>query len=261
MLPRYTELEFTTAKTSNRLACECEQCHKIFYAKKSVILNFLNGGKSRVSFCSRKCMGNSKIKILIIKCEQCGKEFHRAPSQIAKRDHQFCSSKCYRGYQKLQRTYICQHCGKEFIRYACCINTFCSRSCASKHNADPDHWNKYSRKVVRSRLEYWIEEQLTILYPSLEIHYNRKDAINSELDIYIPSLKFAVELNGVLHYEPIYGSDKLVYIQNNDTRKFQACLERGIELMIINTGSGSISKPKQQLYLSMITNIINTKLS
>lgn len=264
MITRYTEEEFNTAKTSDKLACECEQCHQIFYTKKTFIQRVLSGNiktAGQVKYCSHKCMGIAMVKIASIKCEQCGSDFHRAPSQIVQRDHQFCSPECYRAYQKVQRTHICLHCGKEFIRFACHDNTFCSRSCASKHNADSEHWNKYSRKVVRSRLEYYIEEQLTQLYPNLQIDYNKKNTINSELDIYIPSLKLGVELNGVLHYEPIYGADKLAYIQNNDDRKFQACLERGIELMIINTGNGNINKAKQSLYFHMITSIIDKKLS
>ena len=62
----------------------------------------------------------------------------------------------------------------------------------------------------------WLEEQLTSLYPKLDIHFNRKDTIGSELDIYIPSLNLAVELNGIFHYEPIFGKDKLSKIKTND---------------------------------------------
>ena len=98
-------------------------------------------------------------------------------------------------------------------------------------------------------------------YPDLEFYFNRKDAINSELDIYIPKLKLAFELNGIFHYEPIYGADKLNQTQNNDRRKFQACLEQGIELCIIDTSSLSYFKPdKVQKYLDIIVNIINSKL-
>ena len=35
------------------------------------------------------------------------------------------------------------------------------------------------------------------------------EAINSELDVYVPSLNLAFELNGIFHYEPIYGEKKL----------------------------------------------------
>lgn len=55
------------------------------------------------------------------------------------------------------------------------------------------------------------------------------------MDIYIPVLSLAFELNGIFHYEPIYGEGKLLSIQNNDDRKFQACLEHDIELCIINS--------------------------
>jgi hypothetical protein len=107
-----------------------------------------------------------------------------------------------------------------------------------------------------------LEQQLPILYPDMEFHFNRKDTINSELDIYIPTLSLAFELNGIFHYEPIYGPDKLSQIQNNDHRKFQACLEKGIELCITDTSSLSYFKEQSaKKYLDIITNIINMKLS
>jgi len=83
-------------------------------------------------------------------------------------------------------------------------NHFCSRSCAATYN------NTHKNTGTKiSKLEIWLQTKLTEQYPNLEIHYNRKDTINSELDIYIPSLKLAFELNGIFHYEPIYAEDKL----------------------------------------------------
>jgi hypothetical protein len=50
-------------------------------------------------------------------------------------------------------------------------------------------------------------------------------------------------------------------IKNNDNRKFQACLERGIELCIIDTTSQKVFKEKSsEKYLQIIKNIINKKL-
>ena len=96
----------------------------------------------------------------------------------------------------------------------------------------------------------------------LEFHFNRKDAINGELDIYIPSLKLAFELNGIFHYEPIYGSEKLASIQSNDTRKAQACLEHGIELCLIDVSTFKKFKEKRAgKFLQIIQDIINLKLS
>lgn len=72
--------------------------------------------------------------------------------------------------------------------------------------------------------------------------------------IYFPSLKLAFELNGIFHYEPIYGSDKLSSIQNNDHRKFAACHEAGISLCIIDTSKQTYFKPKSsQRFLDIIT--------
>lgn len=109
----------------------------------------------------------------------------------------------------------------------------------------------------RSKLEPWLEGQLKKLYPDLNMIFNGKDTINSELDIYIPSLKLAFELNGIFHYEPIYGKDKLQSIKNNDTRKFQACIEKGISLCIVDSSQQKRFSPKSsQKYLDIIVNII-----
>lgn len=156
-----------------------------------------------------------------VKCKQCNSIFKRTPSQIIKSQNHFCSQPCAATYCNTHKT----------------------------------------TGTSRSKLEIWIEKQLTILYPSLKIIYNSKELINSELDIYIPSLKVAFELNGIYHYEPIHGKDKLNQIQNNDNRKFQACLEHGIELCLIDTSSQKYFKPKSsQKYLDIITQILNGKL-
>jgi len=97
---------------------------------------------------------------------------------------------------------------------------FCSSSCTAQYNAEGIKLGA----AERSKLEKWIEPQLQDFYPELEFHFNRNDTINSELDIYIPSLKLAFELNGVFHYEPIFGAELLNKISNNDKRKFQAVL-------------------------------------
>ena len=68
----------------------------------------------------------------------------------------------------------------------------------------------------------------------------------------------AFELNGIFHYEPIYGEEKLDKIQNNDERKFAACREAGISLCIIDTSSQKYVKPNtSKKYLDIIIEIIN----
>lgn len=178
--------------------------------------------RSKNFFCSLQCVGKSKTTKHEMLCINCDKQFHKNISQIKKTK-----------------------------------NSFCSKSCAATYN------NKHKTKGTRvSKLEKWLQQQLSALYPDLEIHYNRKDAINSELDIYIPSLKLAFELNGIFHYEPIYGKEKLEQIENNDSRKFQACLEKGIELCIIDSSLMiHFKEEKAGQYLSIIRNIVQLNVT
>jgi len=165
-------------------------------------------------------MGLSNITSVEVYCRQCNKIFNKQLNQVkkSKSGNHFCCSSCSVTYQNLHK--------------------------------------KYGTR--RSKLEKWLEEQLLSLYPDLEFHFNRKDTINSELDIYIPSLKLAFELNGIYHYEPIHGQKTLEKVQNNDKRKFAACSEKYISLCSIDSSSLKYFKPQNaQKYLDIVINIIN----
>jgi hypothetical protein len=220
IIPLYTELEFSLARENDKLPCKCKECGDTFYKLKRVIKRTFNNYDRNIGdFCSKKCIQLSKNKSKIVNCTNCGNEFSKTISQI---------NKSKSG------------------------NHFCSKSCAATYN---NIHKKYGTR--KSKLEVWLEFKLTKLYPNIDFHFNRKDAINSEFDIYIPSLKLGFELNGIYHYEPIHGQDKLSQIQNNDNRKFQVCLEQGIELCIIDTSQQKYFKEKSSLkYLNIIENII-----
>lgn len=181
-------------------------------------------------------------------CSFCKKEI---PKYLKERHESRCE-------ENPCNVYKCKSCGKivKGKRYSKYKNSvFCSQTCAAVYNN-----THKTHGYRRSKLERWIEGQLTTLYPSLEIHFNRKDAIDSELDIYIPSLKIAFELNGIFHYEPIYSQEQFNKIQNNDQRKFQACLEKQIELCIIDTSQQKYFKiQNSEKYLNLIKEIIVKK--
>jgi len=223
MKPLYTKSEFDTAKSRDKLPLECLSCHKTFVLSKNRIQTILAKTHRHVGkFCSSKCQRKHECPPIIINCDQCKKPFKKLPNQIKKSKHHFC----------------CQ-------------------SCSAKYT------NTHKTHGIRiSKLEKWLAQQLVILFPNLEFHFNHKDAINGELDIFIPSLKLAFELNGIFHYEPIYGPEKLASIQTNDSRKMQACLEHDIELCIIDVSHEKYFKPaKAQKFLDIISNIIKTCLS
>jgi hypothetical protein len=219
----FTELEFLQAQSKDLLSLECYTCNKTFKRMKADIKN-VSHEKSRnaVKYCSNECVGLAKRNKKKMVCEQCYNIFMKSPSQIKKTKHHFCS-----------------------------------RSCAATYT------NTHKTKGTRvSKLEIYLQKELTTIFPELTFHFNRKDTINSELDIYIPSLNLAFELNGIFHYEPIFGDDKLSQIQNNDQRKFQACLKYNIELCLIDTSSMKyFKKNNAQKYLKIIIHIIQQKLS
>lgn len=216
--------------------------------------NFLNSFKSR--------------ELVPLLCPICQQVFQLSKNQIQskifgifnKRITLFCSRECKNHQRTQQGTIIhnCSNCNKiiskKLNQTKKTKNHFCSHSCSASYN------NTHKTKGIRrSKLEIYLESQLTTKYPNLNILFNSKEAINSELDIFIPSLKLAFELNGIFHYEPIYGTEKLASIQNNDTRKFQACLEKGIELCIIDTSSQKYFKENTaKKFLEIIISIINS---
>jgi len=172
----------------------------------------------------------------------------------------FCSRKCSTDSQKKRVECTCTNCNISFERRRAESNRpkhlFCSKSCASTY-----HNTHKTRGIHISKLEIWLQQKLREIYPDIVMHYNRKDAINSELDIFIPELKLAFELNGIFHYEPIYGEEKLKMSKNNDERKMQACFARGIELCVINTTAQKHFKEStSQKFLTIITTIVNKKI-
>jgi len=182
------------------------------------------------------------MKTYIRTCFVCKQQFSRNSRNEASRKNKniildFCNKNCHKQYQQSFKIEVsCKNCQTNFYKKKNQIlktkNNFCSKSCAATFN----NKNK-TFGIRRSKLEIYIEEQLKKDFPSLVFVFNSKEAIKSELDIFIPQLKLAFELNGIFHYEPIYGNSKLDKIQNNDKQKIITCFEQGIELCIIDTSS------------------------
>ena len=218
-----TQQEFDNAQSLQKIEVICTNCNKIYFKLKKKILSNFKTFNLYPKFCSNKCkrMSIKHIHVIETACTNCDKYFDIRKSQ----------------YQKS-------------------INHFCSRSCAATFN----NKNKtYGTK--RSKLEVYLENKLQELYPNLEFIFNGKEVINSELDIYIPSLKLAFELNGIFHYEPIFGTNKLNQIQSNDLNKFQKCQEKGISLCIIDTSSQKrFTEQSSQKFLDIIIQLISQNI-
>lgn len=218
--PIYNKSDYAILlRATDKIGCVCSFCDKPFFAIRREVTRAIEG--KRGICCSVSCASNLKA---------------------IKRGHE------------LSTPLICTHCKKEYSgkRDKRAKNNFCSKSCAATYN----NINK-QKGTTRSKLEGFIQDELSMRFPDLAVVYNEKTIIGSELDIYIPKLKLAFELNGIFHYEPIYGKDKLEKIQNNDDRKFQACLEKGISLCIIDTSSQSyVTKKTSKKYIDIVLGVI-----
>jgi hypothetical protein len=106
--------------------------------------------------------------------------------------------------------------------------SFCNKSCAAS-------W-KHAHKTIgyrRSKIEIYVENQLKLDYPNLEIVFNNRKIIGYELDIYIPNIGIAIEINGPTHYDPIYGTEVLERTRRTDKLKQSLCNDNGIKLFTV----------------------------
>jgi len=174
----------------------------------------------------------------IIECQNCGKQASRTNGRYSEAVKNgwniFCSGKCHYAFQEKGNKFSCAWCSKIVRKTPAEVrktkaNVFCSKSCAACYN------NRHKQiGTRRSKLECYLEQQLKLDFPFLDFLCNRRKPIGAELDFYFPELNLAIELNGILHYQPIYGSDRLKRIQEIDKEKLDKCRKANIKLYVID---------------------------
>lgn len=188
------------------------------------------------------------LKPEVTTCNTCNKSFPR------KYTRRYCSVNCKKQATR-KHSKTCSNCNKNY-KSERSNSKFCSHSCRSVFLKLHIHAHKKSG-LSRSKIELFIENKLRADFSDLNIFFNDKSTIGSELDIYIPELKMAFELNGVFHYIPIYGENTLQKIQNRDLSKIKICEQRGIELITVNLGNCNFTKRYAEYVYKKIYSLIN----
>lgn len=171
-------------------------------------------------------------------CLNCNSTFFKRKNEIMRalkgtRKCTYCSIQCSVEHTLKVNSYnlTCDNCNKEFTKLPSqiSIHNFCSQSCSAKYT---NKNKKYGFR--RSKFEKYFCERFHEEYPSINVIYSERSLIGYELDIYFPQLKTAVEINGIIHYKPIYGLEKFNRIKEIDNLKNILCEEKGISLITYN---------------------------
>jgi hypothetical protein len=177
-------------------------------------------------------------------CKQCNVEFK--PNKM--KEQKFCSIFCYKLSLEKTKKY-CKNCNTELT--AKWAKDFCGRSCAASYNNKNRDYG-YRRSKLEEHIENIVKSKTdkTILF-------NDKTVIGSELDIYVPDLKLAIEIQGVFHYQPVFGNKKFESIKRNDADKRLKCKELGITLVEIDTREQKqFTIQSSQKYVDIVLNLI-----
>jgi very-short-patch-repair endonuclease len=92
-----------------------------------------------------------------------------------------------------------------------------------------------------SKLEKFLYEEIT--KAGFSVQYHKKHLIQNhdmELDMYVPSIKTIIEVDGPSHFLPIWGEEKLQKQIKADTQKSGLILSKGMVIIRIKNLSDSV---------------------
>ena len=244
----YCSLECRNKRNETQNTLACDMCNK-------KILRCLStrNRKGHNIFCSKICESKFKDTKIVKICPQCKITFKESTL-----GQKFCSNRCKFDNKKNKISVPCFFCKKEILKTPSQIkkakHTFCSGSCSGKYHA----WKNGGSR--RSMAEIKLTEMIKADFPTLEIHENTRNVLDChlEIDIWIPSIKLAIELNGPCHFMNIYGNKIFQRTITNDEIKKKEILTRGFGLLLININQPEkIVKP---LLVEQYQNVIKPML-
>lgn len=122
---------------------------------------------------------------------------------------------------------------------------YCSHSCHMRTK------NAAGLTVNTSAAELRIAEQMRDAFPTICIAVNDRTLLPDglEIDIHVPALKLAIELNGPIHSRPIFGNRTFAKTQANDRRKARMLKDAGYRLLTVDVrGTEAVTPERRSTY-------------
>lgn len=204
---------------------------------------------STVEFAALKRHEQAKMQ-----CLHCRKIFllekYRVERAVERGTGKYCSQTCARHARRTSREVLCANCEITFRKHGVELKRtsahFCSRSCSAQYN----NRRKKFGATRRSKAEDYLCKLVRRDFPQLVLVQNDRSLLPSglEIDIFIPSCKLAIELNGPIHYYPLFGESKLRKIQAADVQKQLEIESIGCNLIVVDISAyGYFKKAKAML--------------
>ena len=79
-----------------------------------------------------------------------------------------------------------------------------------------------------------------------------------EVDLYLPDLKLVIEIDGISHFEPVWGEDRLRKHQASDTKKASMLLSSGYNVLRVKQLTKTLSDKKKRDTLKSIIEVLGS---
>ena len=130
---------------------------------------------------------------------------------------------------------------------------------ASMSEEDKAHLRKLAAEAVRkaskegSKIEKFIYEGLTS--HGFDVIFHKKGLIpndNMEVDLFVPGLKTAIEIDGPAHFLPIWGEESLQKHIRADAQKAGMLINRGYVILRVKNLIKNISQKRMRDILNQV---------
>ena len=108
-----------------------------------------------------------------------------------------------------------------------------------------------------SKLEKFILNQL--LKDGYRVEFHKEQMLSNtklQIDLFLPTMNLAIEIDGPSHFSPIWGSDALIKNQKYDEKKNGLLIGKGLSLIRIKQ-TKDFSKTRANLLYSRLVDLLN----